>query len=181
MSIDAEYADLLRQYLAAPTEQLRELLHNRYQALALGDTTSAGLPFPDPADPVAAGADAIRALAEAIDPLVARTGWIDLTLQSGFTGTASYIRAGQVVQLSYDISGEVIGDTQLTGTLPVDVRPSGTSILVMPTYFDPAATRGTAVAYIAAASGVLRATAGSSTSVTRLRGAGMWISPPEGT
>lgn len=66
--IDAEYAELLRQYLLTPTEQLRDLLHNRYKQLRLGGATNSGLPYPDPADPVAAGADAIRALAEAIEP-----------------------------------------------------------------------------------------------------------------
>lgn len=70
--IDDEYADLLRQYRDQPTPELRDRLHARYVALReaelLGGTTSSGLPYPDPSDPVAGGADAIRALAEALDP-----------------------------------------------------------------------------------------------------------------
>lgn len=34
-------------------------------------TTAGGLPYPEPSDPVAAGADAIKALAQALDPKIA--------------------------------------------------------------------------------------------------------------
>lgn len=37
--------------------------------------TGAGLPYPENTDPVMAGADAIKALAQAVDPLVYREGW----------------------------------------------------------------------------------------------------------
>jgi hypothetical protein len=74
-----EYADVLTRLSGAlsareDTDALREELFAAYlagrAASLFGGTTPAGLPWPAPTDPVAAGADAIRALAEAVDPTV---------------------------------------------------------------------------------------------------------------
>jgi len=70
---DPQYVALyqrLRDDTLPPAERadLVEQLHTRYLELLRGGKTTGGLPYPDPTDPVAEGADAIRSLAEAIDP-----------------------------------------------------------------------------------------------------------------
>ncbi len=54
-------------------------------ALLGGTTPTGGLPYPSPSDPVSGGADAIRALAEALDP-----AWTNLTLASGWAAEAGF-------------------------------------------------------------------------------------------
>lgn len=68
------YVDLLGDLLrsgAAADPELAEAVHAAYlEELGVGTfgaVTAGGLPYPVPTDPVAAGADAIRALAEAVD------------------------------------------------------------------------------------------------------------------
>jgi hypothetical protein len=68
---DPQYIDLLGQIHAAEqaggsTDPLVEQLHTRYLELVRGGTTGNGYPYPDPTDPLAEGADAIRSLAEAL-------------------------------------------------------------------------------------------------------------------
>jgi hypothetical protein len=69
--LDPEYAALLAtlydaEESGAPTEELVAALHARYLEVAPAAVAANGLPYPLPTDPVAQGADAIRALAEAI-------------------------------------------------------------------------------------------------------------------
>ena len=45
---------------------LLDQMHARYLDLVRGASTGDGYPYPDPTDPLAEGADAIRALAEAL-------------------------------------------------------------------------------------------------------------------
>src|SRR5215831_5401731 len=52
----------------ADVTSLVEALHARYLDLVRGGSTGRGLPYPSPTDPLMEGADAIRALAEAINP-----------------------------------------------------------------------------------------------------------------
>lgn len=47
-------------------DALVEQLHSIYVGLLRGGTTTDGFPYPDPTDPIAEGADAIRALAESL-------------------------------------------------------------------------------------------------------------------
>lgn len=68
---DPQYVQLQQQTAAAaadgdPTDELVEQLHARYLQLLRGGQTTDGYPYPDPTDPLAEGADAIRALAEAL-------------------------------------------------------------------------------------------------------------------
>jgi hypothetical protein len=69
MPVDTEYAQLLAQLLADPANAtIREALYARYVEISpLGGTSTDGYPYPVPTDPVAQGADAIRALAEALN------------------------------------------------------------------------------------------------------------------
>lgn len=99
----------------ARLDELTEELQQTYLETVRG-VTPGGLPYPDPGDPVADGANATRALAEALDPKVADTGWLPLTLGPGWqtpTGAsqASICRIGRQIFLS----GEVFGGT--TGTI----------------------------------------------------------------
>lgn len=64
---DEQYEQLLRAAEDAATPELLEQLHARYIELLRGGTTVSGLPYPYPTDPLSEGADAIRALAEAIE------------------------------------------------------------------------------------------------------------------
>jgi hypothetical protein len=93
---DPRYVTLLTQLLEAETAgddaaaaALADLLQARYLELERGGTTPAGLPYPNPTDPVAEGASAIRALAEAIDPFADDTGWLTPPLVSGYVATAA--------------------------------------------------------------------------------------------
>lgn len=70
--LDPEYEQLLSDATAAAAAddvdpEILEQLHSRYLDLVRGGNTPTGLPYPSPTDPLAEGADAIRALAEAID------------------------------------------------------------------------------------------------------------------
>lgn len=62
-----ELAQELKTADAADKPDLREQMFTRYLELVRGGNTAGGLPYPDPDDPWFEGADAIRALAEAID------------------------------------------------------------------------------------------------------------------
>lgn len=129
---DPQYVDLLGQITAAEASgaspdaisALTEQLHTRYLALVRGGTTPHGFPYPDPTDPLAEGADAIRALAEAID--AKDTGWINLALINGWTNqsgrTVQYRRIFGIVYLR----GRPLGSSSTSstmGTLPAGFRP----------------------------------------------------------
>jgi hypothetical protein len=70
MATEQQYEDILVEVRRTPAgakrDALIEKLHAVYLDLKSGTTTS-GLPYPSPTDPVAQGADAIRSLAEAVD------------------------------------------------------------------------------------------------------------------
>lgn len=68
---DPEYVALKTQLAQLDADDpaaaaIAEELHTVYLGLLRGATTPAGYPYPDPTDPIAEGADAIRALAEAL-------------------------------------------------------------------------------------------------------------------
>lgn len=95
-------------------------------------TTPGGLPYPEPTDPVAAGADAIKALAQAVEPervpvwtpITPPANWQNLT--GGYT-PAGYSLTGSVVRVRGHL--QYIGATALTGAstvlvLPAEARPT---------------------------------------------------------
>jgi hypothetical protein len=125
LALFAELAALPPGDPAAPA--LIDRLHAAYLVTPRGGTTGGGLPYPSPTDPVAAGADAIRALAEAVDPYVADTGWADLTLKNGWTAATGnrspqFRRIGKVVYLRGRAVGAASTSTTLA-TLPVGFIP----------------------------------------------------------
>lgn len=124
---DPEYVALYRRLRAEGGVELRDQLHARYLEIGRGATTPAGLPYPDPTDPVAEGASAIRALAEALDPGVADTGWVAISLAAGFTGSLVYRRKGDIVEVrsgSAGIAGSFpAGNTTITTALPATATP----------------------------------------------------------
>lgn len=77
----------------------------RYSELGRGGVTDGGLPYPDPTDPISEGADAIRALAEALDPgriLFYKFTPVTMTLavNSGVVPNSAFsisLKAGQTV------------------------------------------------------------------------------------
>ena len=85
--------------------------------------TAGGLPYPEPTDPVAAGADAIRALAEAIEArLLGDTGWVVASLPGSFaSGSLVHRRLGRMVTVS--LSG-LKSASGYTGTIPVLTLPA---------------------------------------------------------
>lgn len=98
------------------------------------NTTPGGLPYPDPTDPLSDGANAIRRLAEAVDPRVADSGWVTLAPASGYTAGEGlgYRRIGKVIYLR----GRVVrtagafptGFTQIA-TLPAAAWPEILSLI----------------------------------------------------
>lgn len=96
---DAEYVALYRRLRAEGGVDLADQLHARYLQLERGAVTPGGLPYPSPSDPVAEGADAIRALAQALDG-----AWIPITaFLNGFsaaTPAPAYAIAGNTIWLS---------------------------------------------------------------------------------
>lgn len=130
--------------LAAETDpgaqrDLVERLHAAYLATPspLGGTTGAGLPYPSPTDPIAGGADAIRALAEAVGFLfgvaaVAASGVTTVTFApAGFftkppavihcamvAGTVSYSYMSQApTAANFTIRCFTNGASQIAGTV----------------------------------------------------------------
>lgn len=103
------------------------------------------------------------------------TGWLSLSLAAGYTGSCRYRAVGAVVELRFDISGTVTGDTAVTQALPTEYRPSeeATGITEATAYIDPAGARSLSQVYMAG-TGLLRATAGGGPAVSRLRGRAMW-------
>jgi len=76
--------------------ELTEKLHARYTQLQRGGVTAGGLPYPYPLDPVAEGADAIRALAEAIPVMAAGSATSGTVVApGGFSDTAIQFPAGR--------------------------------------------------------------------------------------
>lgn len=93
-------------------------------------TTTGGLPYPESTDPIAAGADAIKALALAVDVLEWEKTFTTIVLATGWsTTTGGYIRTrdgrflmmrGQVTRTGADIPA---GTATTVATLPAGYRP----------------------------------------------------------
>lgn len=101
------------------------------------------------------------------------SGWVPLGLSSPATGTCFYRVFAGTVSMYYDISATISGDTQLTVPLPSQYFPPG-SLWVSNAYIDPATARSMSTVYVAGTSGVLRASSGGGTAITRIRGNAMW-------
>lgn len=102
-------------------------------------TTEGGLPYPEPTDDLRGGADAIRALAEAVDP---RTNVVVQSLPFANNGVTAYT-SGNLITLSNvgsliavqgiatantdagrtAVGGASAGANNTIGTLPVGMRP----------------------------------------------------------
>ena len=93
-------------------------------------TTAGGLPYPEPTDPIAAGADAIKALAQAIDgDLYGDTGWQTAAVPAAMaSGTLQYRAVGAVVTVTFNglKSATVLNDQLDWVTLPARYRPAVT-------------------------------------------------------
>lgn len=134
-----DYNAQLVQLLQAPAAQhadLAEQLHATYLALALGGTTPGGYPYPDPTDPVASGADAIRALAEAADPMA--TKFADAATQnvgsgSGtaltFLSTPEIAGGGATLASGTDVTIVKAGTYLITGSCRFATNSTGYRIL----------------------------------------------------
>lgn len=126
---DPQYVELKTQLAQLAQDDpaaaaLIEQLHSVYLGLVRGGVTASGLPYPDPTDPISEGADAIRALAEAIG--ANDHPWTNVTPASGWTtgtGTAAFavMRQGGIVFQRGGFNGGTLGQT--AGTLPVWARP----------------------------------------------------------
>ena len=136
---DTQYTALMLQLqnpdLPEPDRAaLVEQLHARYLQLRdadvnpLGGTTPAGYPYPTPTDPLAAGADAIRALAESIatQPRVPLSGysavWQPFTAAplSAYRSGSSTILDGAFQNIS---AGTFTPGLAAVAMLPVGYRP----------------------------------------------------------
>lgn len=104
------------------------------------------------------------------------TTWQSVSLQTGFTGSARVRRVGSVVELRFDISGTIPGDTALTGSVPPDMSPPSEASTLggVNAYVDPVGARSTASVYVNSPAGNLRATSGGGTNVSRVRGSAVW-------
>ena len=84
-----------------PLDELEEQLFAAYlagrAAGTFGGNTATALPWPAPTDPVAAGADAIRALAEAIDPRLGGGYRSQTDTSTATIPTATWTRVGCTV------------------------------------------------------------------------------------
>lgn len=133
---DPEYVDLLRRLKDGDgdPEELVEALHSRYLALPRGGTTAGrGYPYPDPTDPIAEGADAIRALAEAIGAL--DQPWTVVAPASGWsTGSSSSQFALMRRDLMIFTRGTLYGGTagSTAATVPTWARPRITVTVPVP-------------------------------------------------
>ena len=102
------------------------------------------------------------------------TGWVDMTLASGVTGSAKYRAKNGTITVQFDTTFSTSGDINMVESLPTEYRfTSGVGLVGAATYFDPVASRATAVVYIGS-NGFLRVTGGGST-VTRARGGVSWV------
>lgn len=98
------YIELLGSLLLAGKDadpELAEATHAAYiealEAELFGGSTTTALPWPAPTDPVAAGADAIRALAEAIDPRLGGGYRTQTDTSTATIPTATWTRIGTTV------------------------------------------------------------------------------------
>lgn len=124
--------------------------HARYLELVRGGVTPvAALPYPDPTDPVAEGADAIRALAEAVDDYLP-TAWAGFATPNASWAISSanpqqFRRVQDMVELRgvlmynqvASTSGEVIGGV---GLPPQAADNEGFQLAAM--YGDSAVSQG---------------------------------------
>ena len=101
----------------------------------MSPTTTNGLPYPLPSDPVAHGADDIRRLAEAIDPFSGDTGWITvpITDTTNFANFSAGVpiqvrRIGKLVEVRGVIkllTAGYVSNTRIFAMLPAGFAPSG--------------------------------------------------------
>jgi hypothetical protein len=117
---DPQYVALLQQLQAPDLPEpervaLVEQLHARYLELreinALGGVATNGLPYPLPTDPLAAGADAIRALAEALAP----TQYREFAVRRDAVPAGTVLFALTVTAKAAPISDPVFGWTYTSG------------------------------------------------------------------
>src|SRR5262245_35079647 len=90
------------------------------------NTATNGLPYPLGTDPISDGDDAIKALAQALDPawtaLPLNTG---LTARAGFAAPACRLVGTRKVELRGGIQkGSAFASSDLIGTLPAGMRPT---------------------------------------------------------
>lgn len=93
--------------------------------------TPGGLPFPDGNDRVVDGDNAIRALAEFLDPYVADTGWVDVPIAAGFAALSENEKP-QVRRIGFTVwpkgawgpTGVSANNEFTVTTLPVGFRPA---------------------------------------------------------
>lgn len=71
-------------------------MHAAYLAEARGAVTLGGLPYPSPTDPIAEGADAIRALAEAVDDVGRIIGYLFAPVAMTLTTTMTTVPGSQL-------------------------------------------------------------------------------------
>ena len=93
-----------------------------------GTTAKLAFPYPTGTDRVADGDNAIQALAQKIEDLLASTAWTNMTLENAWTnvdaslyGAAAYRKVGDIVECR-----GLVGSATTTGTLftlPAGFRP----------------------------------------------------------
>lgn len=106
------------------------------------------------------------------------TGWLSLSLESGFAGSCVYRQNGQLVELRCDITGTVgSSNTPLTVTLPAAYRPAtdGTTLFPLSAYIDPASARAASTAWYAGDTATVRASSGGGSNIARVRGRVTWM------
>lgn len=110
-------------------------------AAVLSAVTPGGLPYPVSSDPANQGANAIKALALAVD-VAQGSPWLRLTPAAGYTGDIFARIEGAYCSLAGYLSGTVAANTLLT--LPVGYRPVMPSPLAYVTAICAAVTSGNA-------------------------------------
>lgn len=103
-----------------------------------------------------------------VDQAISDSGWQTLTLSGGFTGSAQYRKVGDDVEVKFDVSGSISGDTQLTAAMPAGFYRGSNEITPGTIYADPAGARGPSQVYLSQSAGTVRA--GSTVTASRIRG-----------
>lgn len=130
---DREYFDMLARLVRGEgdTAELTEELHSRYIELFAGGVTGRGYPYPSPTDPIAQGADAIRALAEAIGS--ADMPWTAVAPNSGWsTGSGTTAFAVMRRDALVFTRGTLYGGTGNAATVPTWARPLRNTTVPLP-------------------------------------------------
>ena len=97
------YAELVAATDPAKIAKLQEEAHALYLAEVFAANTPNGFPYPAPTDPVSQGADAIRALAEALDPRapIQAMGFINISVTTSSATAAVTFPAGRFAVAPY--------------------------------------------------------------------------------